>query len=73
MGEQPIIRLGSVQEDPEKPTFWELQDARSVSLPASPVRVYPPSGWEGNLLQSQPTDVETKLLSHSVITCLRDR
>jgi hypothetical protein len=34
---------------------------------------HPPSGWESILLQSQPTDVETKLLSHSVITCLRDR
>src|ERR1700724_475140 len=34
---------------------------------------HPPSGWEGILLQSQLTDVETKPLSHSVITCLRDR
>jgi hypothetical protein len=34
---------------------------------------HPPSSWEGILLQSQLTDVETKPLSHSVITCLRDR
>jgi hypothetical protein len=41
MGEQPIIRLGAVQEDPEKPTFWEL--------PGRPVGVTTglTSGWEG--------------------------